>query len=279
LPTDSGGNYSLPSGSTAVGGTTALATTHNTPLSDIATGLTDRVMRNGSAPMIAPLKLIDGTQAVPALTFTSDPSIGLYKTPTGVAFSGLLSGILPIGLGPVPWSRTTAPPLWVLANGQQLSRANYPDLWAVAEAEIAAGNTLYNNGNGSTTFGIADVRGRLLTGLDGGTNRLPDASTLGATFGSALATLVQANLPNASLAVTIPSGQGGHYHTYLIYYPVAQTAAGANPQSVSSSASSVATSTATLPQMTGTASLGGSSTPFSIVQPGITTNFIIYAGA
>lgn len=48
---DGAGVYTLPVGSTATPGTTVLASTHNTPLTDIQTALNLPVLRDGRAPM------------------------------------------------------------------------------------------------------------------------------------------------------------------------------------------------------------------------------------
>ena len=48
MPTDGSGNYSKPAGSTATTGTTIEASTHNTPIDDIASALSARLMANGS---------------------------------------------------------------------------------------------------------------------------------------------------------------------------------------------------------------------------------------
>jgi len=56
MPT-TGGNYTLPLVYLAEPGTTIRAEQHNTPLEDIAQGLSDRLMRDGTAPMLANLPM------------------------------------------------------------------------------------------------------------------------------------------------------------------------------------------------------------------------------
>ena len=51
MPFDGSGNYSLPAGSTAVTGATAIASTHNNPIQDIASALNSTLLRSGVAPM------------------------------------------------------------------------------------------------------------------------------------------------------------------------------------------------------------------------------------
>ena len=75
------------------------------------------------------------------------------------ASSGIPSGIL------VPFAGNTAPDDWLLCDGSAVSRTTYSSLFAV----IA---TTYGAGDGSTTFTLPDLRGRMALGLDnmGGTS-------------------------------------------------------------------------------------------------------------
>ncbi len=53
-------------------------------------------------------------------------------------------------------------------DGSTVLRADYPKLWTVAQASIASGATFYNIGDGSTTFGIGDMRAEFPRGWDNG---------------------------------------------------------------------------------------------------------------
>lgn len=290
MPDDANGNFSLIGGYLAVTGETIQPSQHNPPLEDIASALTARLLRSGVAPMTGPLKTITGSKTSPAIYPNSNPSIGIYWTATGIAFAGTVAGVRFIG-ELIEWTRLTAAPLTVFPYGQTLLRASYPDLWTAAQTEIAAGNTFYNNGDGSTTFGIGDLRGRVIAGKDdmGGTaaGRLTtaaggvDGATLGASGGGQSVTLVQGNLPALSLAVDIPAGQGQHHHPYTRGSQDAVGGAGFASQNPGYGKIYPGDSTgdATLPQMSGTAALGGSSTPFALTQPTFVCNYLLYAGA
>lgn len=232
------GVYTLPPGYLAVTGSTIQASQHNPPFEDVAAALTGRLSRDGSAAMTGAIKLLPGTAAVPGAAFSTDPSSGLFKTTNGIGFSvggaqvaeitsaGFASGVRMLG-ELLPWTRVTCPALWVFPFGQTLSRTTFAALWAQAQIEIAAGNLFFNNGDGSITFGIGDLRGRVIAGLDnlGGSaaGRLttltfsPDAKTVGAvSSGSAQGetiTLTAAQLPtitaSGSNSITVLSNQGG----------------------------------------------------------------------
>lgn len=251
MPTDANGVYSLPSGYLATAGGTIVTTQHNPVFEDVASGITARLMANGANPMTAPLKIVDGTVSAPGLAFNTAQNTGIYKTSGGFGVSvggvrvaefiggGIVKGARYIGeLIRGTWS--AAPSLCVLPFGQTLSRAAFPDLWTLAQTEIAAGNTFYNTGDGSTTFGIGDTRARAFAVKDNlggsaanlltGTSITPDGNTIGAKGGtqthaltlgqlatgitsvnaaqSITVTTTDAGIPNANTALT-SSGAGG----------------------------------------------------------------------
>ena len=285
MPDDASGNFSLVSGYLAVTGQPVQPSNHNPPLEDIAAAMTNRLSRSGVAPMTGPLKTVTGSASVPAIYPNSNPAIGIYWTPTGISFAGSVSGVRFIG-ELIPYTLLTAPALTVFPCGQTLLRASYPDLWVLAQADIAVGNTFYNNGNGTTTFGIGDLRGRVVAGKDdmGGSNanRLSSvmaSTTFGGTGGSQTVAISQANLPSVDFAVNIPAGQGAHGHGYQ----AAGTGSfnfqeGVTMNGVRNGTAST-TSSSTLPAMTGTAASGGSGTGLANVQPTLVCNYLLYAGA
>lgn len=107
-------------------------------------------------------------------------------------------GALPAG-AVIPYAGSTAPANWLLCAGQAVSRTDYAALFAVV-------GTTYGSGNGSTTFNLPDLRGRVVAGEDdmGGTaaNRLTSGgsgitgTTLGAAGGAETHTLTSAQMPS-----------------------------------------------------------------------------------
>ncbi|WP_457492058.1 phage tail protein [Tardiphaga sp. P5_C7] len=123
---------------------------------------------------------------------------------------------VPVG-GMIEWSFGAAPnSAFAMPYGQTLSRTTFDKLWTQAQIEIAAGSLLYNNGNGTTTFGIFDMRGRVSACPDnmGGSQagRLNSgsmasvANILGGAGGAATSTLITANLPAYTPAGSIANG-------------------------------------------------------------------------
>lgn len=84
MPRNSSGTYSLPSGNPVVSNTLIQSTWANNTCSDLGSSITDSLDRNGRGAMLAALKNIDGTAVAPALTFSSEGTLGLYRVAAGV---------------------------------------------------------------------------------------------------------------------------------------------------------------------------------------------------
>ena len=80
-------------------------------------------------------------------------------------------------------ARSTAPSLWLFARGQAVSRTTYAALFSAI-------GTTYGVGDGSTTFNLPDLQGRVVAGLEDTAARLTsgvsgvDGGTLGASGGN-----------------------------------------------------------------------------------------------
>jgi microcystin-dependent protein len=122
--------------------------------------------------------------------------------------------LLPPGLGPIPWAGATAPAGWLLCYGQNVSRTTYALLFAAL-------STQYGPGDGSTTFGIPDMRGRVsvgkgdMGGVDGGRFSV---ITLGGTLGAETLVIASGNLPKHTHGVNINSGteSADHSHAFNV---------------------------------------------------------------
>lgn len=206
MPLDPNGVYSLPAGTLATSGQTILVNQHNPAMSDIASALSTAFYRDGRAPMTANLNfntfkgtnLANGTNPSDAVNFSQ------------------LAVLQPLGI-PQVYLGLTAPTGYVLCYGQLLSRTTYAALFAVL-------NTTYGVGDGSTTFGIPDMRGRASVGKDdmGGTaagrisiaGGVMDGTILGNTGGLQTNTLTVGQLPSHThTGVTDLQGQHNHNTT------------------------------------------------------------------
>jgi microcystin-dependent protein len=133
----------------------------------------------------------------------------------------------------IPYAGTTNPTGWLFCAGQAINRTTYSVLFAVI-------GTTYGVGDGSTTFNIPDLRGRLVAGQDdmGGTsaNRLTGQSggvngdVLGASGGAETHTLTAGQLPTSATyqRETSHGGQSGTSGSGLAQTPAQTALTGAN---------------------------------------------------
>ena len=167
------------------------------------------------------------------------------------AVSGAVIGEIKIYAG------TTAPAGWLLCYGQAISRTGYASLFAVC-------STTYGVGDGSTTFNVPDLRGRVVAGQDdmGGSsaNRLTgvtgsvNGDTLGGTGGAETHTLVTAEMP-------------AHTHQVTNVW----SSAGADSDALS-------TANTNADDVTRTTTSTGGDGAHNNVQPTIILNYMIFAG-
>ncbi len=109
----------------------------------------------------------------------------------------------------LPFAGSAAPVGWLLCYGQAVSRATYSVLFTAI-------STTYGSGDGSTTFNLPDLRGRVVAGKDdmGGTSasRLTSpvaGSTLGATGGAQSHTLTTPEIPSHTHTLNKSGGFSG----------------------------------------------------------------------
>ncbi len=211
-------------------------------------------------------------------------AITLSTTVNCISTSNILTGIsdttqIPIG-APVEASCVAAGTTVTAKAASTVTVSNNASVTISATARFFP----WSNGNGTTTFNVPDLRGRVLPGRDnmGGTAaaRLttaiygaanPDA--IGASGGAQTQTLITGNLPAYSPAGTIGSFNT-HTHTVAITTAGATISAGATPIVIPGGSTITSNNSAITATFTGTAQ-GGASTPFSVVQPSITLNYII----
>lgn len=146
----------------------------------------------------------------------------------------------------------------------------------------------YGNGDGVTTFNVPDYRGRAVVGRDNMGNspasRLvptyygTDAASIGAGGGTQAVALSAAMMAPYNPSVTI--NDPGHAHAAPGGLPFVVQQVNGNaylllPGSPNSTSLRGATDSATTGITASIPGNGGSSTPFSVVQPSITANYIV----
>ena len=152
-----------------------------------------------------------------------------------------------------PYSGSTAPTGWLIADGSAVSRTTYAALFAIT-------STTYGVGDGSTTFNLPDLKGRVPVGKSADT----EFDTLGETGGEKTHALTEAELASHghTLSVLTGSGAGSYGGMTTVGYNAAFNA-----------------STFPVVPKTGGNNYGidatGSGTAHNNLQPYITINYII----
>jgi microcystin-dependent protein len=164
---------------------------------------------------------------------------------------------MPPGLvSPYAGATGSVPSGWLLCNGQAVSRTAYSALYAIV-------GTAYGSGDGSTTFNVPNLKGRVPVGLD---DTQTEFDTRGETGGSKTHTLTTAQLPSHSH--TIPA------HKHDINRATTQAASGTGGgYEVDGAGATAYTETENAPADT-TGNTGGGD-PHNILQPYLVLNYII----
>lgn len=182
-----------------------------------------------------------------------------------------------------PYAGATAPTGWLLANGSAVSRATYPQLFAVC-------GTTYGAGDGSTTFNLPNLVDRLPTGSGSKFAR-------GEIGGSETITLSVANLPSHAHSInhdhsSDPHSHSGASHTHTTpssgsksitqgstgaVVTVADNVSGNTGSAGGPGAGNGSSSPANVNAMSGNSGSTGSGSAINVTSPYLALNYVIRA--
>lgn len=187
MPRDSNGNTVPLPGTIVSTGDTVLPSQHNPMVNDVYAMMTQSLSRDGQGGMRANLDM-HGFRIL---------NVGTATQPTDAVSLAQLQNGTPVG-AVIDYAGANAPATWMFCYGQAISRTAYPVLFAAI-------GTTYGNGNGSTTFNLPDLRGRVSAGADSmggsaagriGTVGGMSTGALGGTGGNQTHTLTISQIPS-----------------------------------------------------------------------------------
>lgn len=234
-------------------------------------GFTVSVRNSGSGVITFDPNLSETVDSGATLAISAGESFVLYCNGTAWVTIGKASGVPSGAL--IAYAGSTTPSGWLLCDGSAVSRTTYASLFTAI-------GTTHGVGDGSSTFNLPDMRGRVAAGKDdmGGSaaSRLTtagsgvDGATLGAVGGAQNVALTSAQ--NAA-------------HTHTLYAPTGDGVGGAYINYLADSGSALPIQAASLPRtvvapaaLDGSAygaSSSGSGTAHNNAQPTLVANYII----
>jgi microcystin-dependent protein len=168
-----------------------------------------------------PLRTAPGVELLAATIIQGTPYLAVYNNTDGAFYLHGFFGNpynIPLLGGVDYWGATAPNSSFIFPAGQAISRTTYAAAFAIV-------GTSFGSGDGSTTFNVPDVRGRVRAAVDnlgGGAtaNRLLNGSlsgerfTVGAAGGEDTVTLTNAQIPSHAHSGTTGGESANHTHQY-----------------------------------------------------------------
>lgn len=141
----------------------------------------------------------DANDAIEAL----EAKVGINSSAVTTSHDYLIKNNTPAGVINM-WATATAPTSWLLCDGSAVSRTTYPILFSVI-------GTTYGSGNGTTTFNVPDLKGKVAVGKAASGTFL----NLGALGGAETVTLsaTESGVASHTHVNTLTNGAHSHPNT------------------------------------------------------------------
>ena len=152
---------------------------------------------DGSGSNAFPVGLWSGAEVYLGITVDQDAEMTPRQAIDSVPYA---IDAIPTG-AMMDFAGSAAPLGWLLCDGSAVSRTTYPALFGVL-------GTTYGAGDGTTTFNVPDLRGRVAVAADPGSANTTGITAVGQVGGEQFHTLTVAELPVHNHPVTDP----GHNH-------------------------------------------------------------------
>lgn len=149
------------------------------------------------------------TDKTKKLKFELDTNVTTGTTVTATIGAG---GLLPPGIGPLPYAGSSIPTGWLECDGSAVSRTTYAALFTAI-------STTWGTGDGSTTFNLPDMRGKVAVG--DGTGTVTEAITASSSNGFTVASNNTKWVTGMAVVVSnitgfTTSASAGTYYAYRV---------------------------------------------------------------
>lgn len=155
----------------------------------------------------------------------------------------------------------------IFLDGSTPLRSDYPNLWQWAQDNTLVIAGLFTVGNGTTTFGLPDFRGRVPVGV--GTLG-SDSYAVGGTGGASTKTITTSNMPSHNHHLQADGDHGGHLPALTAWNAPTGVDFGA------AAWTDAGHSTGAYHNHTGFTDTNGSGTPFDVRPAYIAVNWLIW---
>lgn len=118
---------------------------------------------------------------------TQPPSFSVNEVLTSADMNLIVKFLVPTG-SVSAFAGSSAPTNWLLCDGSNVSRTTYSDLFAVI-------GTTFGAGDGSTTFGLPNLKGKVPVGKDSSQTEFDTLAETGGAKTHTLTAAEQASLP------------------------------------------------------------------------------------
>lgn len=159
----------------------------------------------------------------------------------------------------MPFGFNFAPIYWSTCQGQTISINQNAAMYSLLGVTFG--------GNGTTTFQLPNLQGRIPLGVGRGPMGVVNAGEVG---GAPSVTLTQSNLPSASVSMQVSGNNTGNQSAPSPEYPYVAASPAAGPGSAL-----IWSSTMSNPQSVQGLSLQGGNQPVSVMNPYLALNFCI----